>query len=192
MKKLSNIKEDENKPEGSASDALWSGKYLSVWNINDWEVVNEKDMTIVIPYFVDRGIIALRYEHVPTYTFRTPSQTNFITILSGSIEQGESAQECAIRELKEEAGIILNNDYKLELLCDPIHVSKGNTAKYHIFLLEINEGEYSIIEPSGDGSESEKLSKTIFIDIDTLNNIKPNDLITEYCLTKLKEKTLTN
>ena len=185
MQKLTNIKDGDNMP-GTAIEPLWKGSHMSVINVHDWEVVNEPDMVILLPYFVDRGLFCVRYEYVPPYSYRDPSHTNFITVISGTVEEGEAIKDCARRELAEETGIILGVDYDLQLH-KSVHVSKGNTAMYHVFILPIREGEYSIQEATGDGSESEKKSKTVYYDLDSISNVVPSDVITAYSLMVLRE-----
>jgi len=64
---------------------------------------------------------------------------------SGHLEQGESIRECAVRELKEEIGIIANeHDLKI------VHISQSNGERQYLqftFILDEWQGVPKICEP---------------------------------------------
>lgn len=179
MEKFTKIIKD--KPTAKEeSNILWENKYMKVLNLDEWTVVEEKDMVVCIPYLVEENKIILRQEYIPTYNY-VDGQNFHLTVLSGSVEKDEEPSKTIVRELEEEAGIILREDFPIEIY-KSLFVSKGNTAKYHICLLTINENDYHQVIPKGDGSDSEAKSKTIKIDVKNINNLMPNDTITELLL----------
>lgn len=185
MDKFTKVSKDKpNKQE--ESNVLWENKYMKVLNLEDWTVVEEKDMIVCIPYLIEENRIIIRQEYIPTYKY-IDGQPYHITVLSGSIEKNETPQKALIRELEEEAGIVVRSDFEIEL-AGSLFVSKGNTAKYHICLVELSENDYHEIIPKGDGSEAENLSKCVKLDVRFINNIVSSDTITELLLLKLKSK----
>jgi len=98
-------------------------------------------MVVILPYLRDDGFILLRHEYVPTYQYfyRDSNDykniTNFLTVVTGQIEQNESLENCVRRELYEETGIVLSSLYKVEI-DKHLFLSKGNVAQYHTCLLE--------------------------------------------------------
>ena len=169
----------------------FKGEYLKVVAYKDYEFVSEPHMVVILPYLRDESMIILRHEYIPTYQyFYKDSQdynsiTNFLTIVTGTVEQGETLENCVRRELYEETGIVLSNMFQVEL-DKHLFLSKGNVAQYHTCLLELRYNDYKVTQPKSDGSESENKSKAIQISLGDLDEIKTHDLITEYMITKFK------
>lgn len=188
MDKFSKLdtKKEENPKENNTSDSK-----IQIINYKDYDFVKESDMVIILPYFVDEGHIYLRYEYVPTYQYRnkdTPELRNeekYLTVISGTVEQGEKLNNTVRRELYEEAGVILHSMYPIEKM-NSLFVNKGNCAKYHLYILDIRYNEYRQTKPPTDGSESEKKSYTVKVDMNYFDDIKTNDTITELMLDKLR------
>lgn len=191
VNKFSKLEKEGPKTPNDKSDIKFQGDYLKVITYKDYEIVSEADMVIMLPYLRDEGCVLLRHEYIPTYqyfyknTIEYKNITNFLTVISGGVDKNESLENALRRELYEEAGIVLSNMYKVEFI-KHLFSTKGNVSRYHICLLELSYNDYKVVQPTGDGSKSEKLSKTIKVDISDLNEIKTHDLITEYLLTKFK------
>jgi 8-oxo-dGTP pyrophosphatase MutT (NUDIX family) len=177
--------------EAKDTDVKFKGDYLKVVGYKNFEFVSEAHMVVVLPYLRDEGFILLRHEYVPTYQYFYKDSidykqiTNFLTVLTGTVEQGETLENCVRRELYEETGIVLSNMYQIEM-DKHLFLSKGNVSQYHTCLLEIRYNDYKVVQPKHDGSSEEELSKTIQISLGDLNEIKTHDLITEYMITKFK------
>ena len=92
-----------------------------------------------------------------------------------------------LRELEEEAGIVLRPDFILEGEHKPLFISKGHTNRYFTFILPLNERDYSEVIARGDGSVEEAKSKSVKVDLKFINSVNSSDLITDYMLVKLKE-----
>jgi 8-oxo-dGTP pyrophosphatase MutT (NUDIX family) len=166
-------------------DILFSNKYMKVINYEDWTVIKESDFVVCIPYLIDSNQIILRHEYIPTFKM-VDGQEFHITILSGGIEQGETPERAILRELEEEAGIVVDPDYKIEFM-KPLFVSKGNASKYYPCIIQLTERQYHEVIAKGDGSEAEKKSQSVKVDVKYLNSINASDLITEYMVQQMKD-----
>jgi 8-oxo-dGTP pyrophosphatase MutT (NUDIX family) len=166
-------------------DILFSNKYMKVINYEDWTIVKESDFVVCIPYLIDSNQIILRHEYIPTFKYRD-GQDFHVTVLSGGIEQGESPERAILREIEEEAGIVIDPDYKVEFM-KPLFVSKGNASKYHPCIIQLTERQYHEVIAKGDGSEAEKKSQSVKVDVKYLNSINASDLITEYMVQQMKD-----
>jgi 8-oxo-dGTP pyrophosphatase MutT (NUDIX family) len=148
-------------------------------------------MVVILPYLRDEGFIILRHEYIPTYQYFYKDSldykniTNFLTVVTGTVEKGESLENCVRRELYEETGIVLSNLYKPEI-DKHLFLSKGNISQYHTCIVELRYNDYKVVPAKGDGSEEEKLSKSIKVSLGDIDEIKKHDLITEYMITKFK------
>ena len=134
----------------------------------------------------------MRSEPVPPWSHKYKKNVQklsgkFLTVLSGTIEDGETPQTCLRRELYEEAGIVLNEFFQFEIE-GAFFKSKGGTSQFYTCIIELNYNEYKMVTPPTDGSKNEKLSKTIKISIADLDEIKVNDLTSQYLITKLKKE----
>jgi 8-oxo-dGTP pyrophosphatase MutT (NUDIX family) len=158
---------------------------VKVINYEDWTVIKESDFVVCIPYLIDSNQIILRHEYIPTFKM-VDGQEFHITILSGGIEQGETPERAILRELEEEAGIVVEPDYKVEFM-KPLFVSKGNASKYYPCIIQLTERQYHEVIAKGDGSVAEKKSQSVKVDAKYLNSINASDVITEYMILKLKE-----
>ena len=190
--KFTNIEKTSGTTEAKPDNNIkFKGDYIKIVNYKNYEIVSEPHMVVILPYLRDEGFILLRHEYIPTYQYFYKdnldynSITNFLTVVSGTIEKDETLENCVRRELYEETGIVLSNMYQIEM-DKHLFLSKGNVAQYHTCLLEIRYNDYKVVNPKSDGSESEALSKTIKISLGDLDNIKTHDLITEYMITKFK------
>ena len=107
-------------------------------------------------------------------------------IKSGGIEKGETPERAILRELEEEAGVVVDPEYKIEFM-KPLFISKGNASKYYPCIIQLTERQYHEVVAKGDGTEAEKKSQSVKIDVKYLNSINASDLITEYMILKLKD-----
>lgn len=183
MEKFSNITKREKKVIED-TDFKYDG-YLKVKELDGWEFVVEADCAIMIPHIIDFDEFIFRKEYVPPYQYAEPNKQFFLTIVSGTMEKGESAKDTVIRELQEECGIKLNTTYNGFVHFGDYFMSKGNSAKYHVYYIPLQKNDFTIVTATGDGSEAEEKSSNIRIDKKNLIYLKPSDTITAYCIEKI-------
>lgn len=183
----------KKKKELPPSKVAFQGKVKNIIKFDDWEITTEKDRIIVLPYLKDRETILLRHEYIPTFRYRTmmdykedKSDGYFLTLISGNIEEGETAEKTLKREIYEESGIVLSSVKQIELE-EPLFNDKGNTSKINICLLPLNEGEYRQTIAPGDGSKSEYLSKIVEIPLKDIEHLQCHDLTTKHLLLLLDQ-----
>lgn len=164
---------------------LWEGNYLKIKEIEGWEAVMENDMVIILPHLIDYNEILLRKESIPPFK-HVDGREFFLTVISGTIEKNEKPEKTIFRELEEEAGIRLNTGYKSYKKWNELFVSKGNTAKVHIYYLPLHNYDFTTVYATGDGSKTEAKSSSIRIDLKYLNNLNPCDLVTSLSIEYLK------
>jgi len=114
MEKFSKLKPKTDIIEGK-DDVLYSNNYIKVINYEDWTIVKESDFVVCIPYLIDYNQIILRHEYIPTFKY-VDGQDYHVTVLSGGIEVGETPERAILRELEEEAGIVVSPEYKVEFI----------------------------------------------------------------------------
>ena len=184
MEKFSKLK-PKNEFDTPEDEVLYSDDKLEVVKYEDWSIIKEKDAVVCIPFLIESNQMVLRYEYIPTFKY-VDGQEYHATLVCGGIENGETPEKALLRELEEEAGIVLREDYQLEAL-RPLFINKGTANKYYPYILPLNERDYHEVVSKGDGSKEEEMSKAVKVDVKYISSLNTSDLISDYMLLKLKE-----
>ena len=192
MEKFTKVKKTQEKYAQQEDDSIVYDGYIKVKKEGEWEYVIENDCVVCLIHIKDEGYILMRSEPVPPWSYKYKNQVQklsgkFLTVVSGTIEEGETPQACLRRELYEEAGLVLNEFYQFDIE-PPVFMTKGGTAHYHCCLLELNYNDYKMVAAPGDGSKTENLSKTVKISLGDIDEIRSNDMISKYLISKLKNE----
>jgi len=164
---------------------LYSNGNIKLIEYEDWTILKGKDCVICIPILIETNQIVLRYEYIPTYKY-VDGQEFHATIVAGGIEKGEDPKTALLRELEEEAGIVIREDYEIELE-KPLYLTKGSTNRAYAFILPLNERDYHEVVAKGDGSVAESKSKAVKVDVRYIDSVNASDMATAYMLMKAKE-----
>ena len=184
MEKFSKLK-PKTDFEPKKKDIIWKNKYLSVIEYDGWSITKESNMVVCIIHLIEQNQFILRYEYIPTFKY-VEGQEHYLTVLSGSIKKGEDPRTAILREIEEEAGIVIDPDFNIEI-DKPLFVSKGCIDQYYPCIISLTERDYHEVVAKTDGSKAEKKSKSVKLDMKYINSVNASDLITEYMLLKFKE-----
>ena len=187
MEKFTQI---EDKPVVPDEISLFNGKFLDIINYKETEILQINDKVAILPYFRDEATFLMRLEYMPAYQYKNKGKsnlkniTNYLTVITGAIEEGETPEKTIRRELYEESGIVLSSLYQFDIE-GPYFMQKYSTGQVWVCLLELPVNTYRQIMPPTDGSKSEKLSKCIRVSVGDVKNVVNNDLISKYLISKL-------
>lgn len=187
MEKLTDYISQDNEKINVLTNKVEYDGYLKVVSNNGYEWVQEKDCIVFLPYLVQHNCILLRMEPVPPYKQRHADINKFTVIASGSIEDNEQPLATLKREMKEEFGLIVRENFEFDIQ-GPLMMSKGNSAQYHYCILPLYDYDYQFIIASGDGTSHEIESENFRIDINQLEHLETYDLITEFVINKFRTK----
>ena len=188
MEKFTQI---EDKPIVPEEEVLFKGKHLDMIKYKDTEILKIADKVAILPYFRDEATFLMRLEYITAYQLKNQNKsdlrriTNYLTIITGTMEEGETPEQTIRRELYEEGGIVLNNMFKIEAE-GPFFVQKYSVGQIWPCLIELPVNSYRQVKPPTDGTEKEKLSKCIRVSVGDIEQIVNNDLISKYLIEKLK------
>ena len=176
--KLGKLTSEEDK-------VIFKDGHMSIIKYDGWNILKEKDGIICIPYLIELNQIIIRQEYIPSYKY-ADGQDYHLALVGGGIEPGESPEEALLRELQEEGGIVLRDNFQIEF-DKPLFVGKSTSNKYYPCILPLTENDYHEVVVKGDGSRYEQMSQTAKIDIKYLNSLNASDLITQYMIDKFKK-----
>ncbi|CAG7579809.1 MAG: NADH pyrophosphatase [uncultured marine phage] len=182
MKKFTKISKNKKK---KGDNVLWTNDWVKVVAFEDWTIIEGSDCVVCVPILMDENQVVLRHEYIPTYK-KKDGKGYYLSIVAGTIEKGETPEECLRRELVEEAGIVLRDNFPI-VFEDSLYLSKGCNSKYNICILPLYRDDFYETYAKGDGSRAEKLSKSVKVNEYNLENLKGSDVITELMLMKVRK-----
>jgi hypothetical protein len=183
MKKFTSL--NRNTSVKKEKEPIYQDDHLKITEFEDWKIIDQPDVVVAIIYLMDEGVFILRHEYIPTFKFKE-GQDYHLTLVGGGIEKGETPEKALFREIEEEAGIVIRDDFQLEFM-KPLYLMKGSTCQVHPSLVVLNSGDYHEVIAKGDGSRIEKISKSVKIDEKYITKVNCSDLITQYMLDQLKK-----
>lgn len=184
MKKFTNLRPEEEK-KFKKDDVLYKDDHFSVIKYEDWSVLTGKDAVVCIPYLIELNKFIIRQEYTPSFKYSDGNDLH-LACVGGGIETGEDPETALLRELQEEAGLVLRDNFKLEF-DKPLYLGKFTSIKIYPCIIPLNENDYHEIMIKGDGTRAENLSQTAKIDVKYLSSLNTSDVLTELMLTKFKE-----
>ena len=157
---------------------LFNGKWVRLVYWNNYEFLDEPPIVMVIPIRTDTGepLVGFREEYCPPYFFdrEDPDQMDeemYYTVITGRIEEGDSAEETLYREIEEEAGIRMKPEATIVPLSDSIPLVKFASTRVYPYLVYLEEGTYDFVEAKGDGTENEARSQTLWAPVDKISQL---------------------
>jgi hypothetical protein len=188
MEKFSRIKPESNYQVNGKikkNQVLYSDDYIEIVKYEDWTIQKGKDFVICIPVLIEQNKFIIREEYIPSYKL-VEGQERHLACVGGHIEEGETPEEALLREIEEEAGLVIRDTYQIEFM-KPMFVNKGSTVKCWATILPLTESDYHEVEIKGDGTKTEAMSKTVYLDTKYINSLFTSDIITEFMLMKLRK-----
>ena len=167
-------------------ELLYSNPYLQVFKAKnkggeEYTFTKDNDKVVVLPYTIIDGKVKIMTLIEPIKLWGRAKE---ITCVTGTLEEGEEPNECAVRELEEEIGI--QSDWGDNwTYVGKFHPVKGSVDCRHMYLVNITDE--SIKEnPDDDGTYFEKVAKRLLTKIEVEK--VSNDMALCFLIEKLKNK----
>ena len=125
---------------------LYDSKWHTIKKVDDYQYIENIPGVGILPFKEEED------EENPLFD-------DFITIITGRIDEGEEHIESAVRELEEESGFKIDKD-NFEKLGEMI-ISKDHKNKEVLYLADVTNAEEK--EAEGDETEYEKKSNNFWV-----------------------------
>jgi len=142
----------------SKDKILWKGKYISIKLLDDWyEYLHDGTgkLVVVLGY---RRVGKDAWEYFGRYENCPPHKDDIaLCALTGGVEKDEDPKEAALRELKEESGIVYDSyDSKIKDL-GTLRPSKASDSTAYLFAIDLGKvPEKERYTGEGDGTKGEE------------------------------------
>jgi len=134
------------------------GKYLEFKDENGWEYVSRLNCSGAVAILVYHKV---RDEYLMVEQYRPAVKDRVLEFPAGLIDHGESATEAAIRELREEAGVVVSEDGLISL--GQIYSGVGLTDEViDLFAVEIDD-ETKLCETAPEIDEIDNGIRTLWV-----------------------------
>jgi hypothetical protein len=181
MDKFSHIKKKNNVDKEEKCEILYQDDDFKILNYKKLNILKEENIVCVLPYFIEMNKIMLKYEKNKYYEY-SDGIGDSLSIFTKEIKEIDTIEKAIRKELEEESGIILRDDYEFEEL-NTLYKSKTSTCICYMYLIPLNERDYQESIPL----VMDKDNKPIKIDVKYIDKIKISDLLTGYMMLKMKE-----
>lgn len=167
---------------------IYDGGDRKIVDINGKQVISDTNKVIILPYFVQKGGILLRYENLPEFEISQKGITTYLTALSATLQKDVDINNVIKQALIDKFGIKIYNDSHINI-CEPIFLTPGQTTKYTFVYVLLYDGQFEEIEVS-DYQRIEFKDKNAFVSTSNIKNCIIYDLVTKYCIDYLKSSEL--
>jgi 8-oxo-dGTP pyrophosphatase MutT (NUDIX family) len=185
MEKFSKLAPRDFKPREKKDKVLFSNDFVKLIDYEEYTTVVQSDCVFCVPVLIEKNQVLVRQEYIPPYKYAT-GQEYHLSFIGGGIEKGETPEEALLRELQEEAGLVLRDGFKIEFE-RPLFLSKVSSSRCHFSILFLTENDYHEVRPTTDGSKLEQISQTVKIDLSRIDSLIASDLLTEFLILKLRD-----
>ncbi len=161
-------KNNQDKPEIISTETVYKGRVFDVIKAEiceedseyEREVVTHNGSAVIVPMFADKTVALVKQ-------YRHAAEKYLLELPAGSVEDDETPEECAFREIEEEIGMKAG---KLEKLTE-FYVSPGFlTEKMHVFLAtDLTESKQNL-----DDDENISMEKLTFDEV--FEKIRRNEI----------------
>lgn len=151
---------------------LYKGDWVSLITPEDYpyECLHEGSNVIILP--IKDGKVGIRSEFCPPYFVKEDTPRNYFTVISGMKEAGEDCKDAALRELREESGVVVKAATLYRMYENRAFVKNTDMRSYLVVMVV---KEYTTEQPEGDGTSNEQKSKTIWVTLEELQEVLKKD-----------------
>jgi 8-oxo-dGTP pyrophosphatase MutT (NUDIX family)/5'(3')-deoxyribonucleotidase len=164
LKQIFNINKFANFSK-ETDEILGQGKWITLKKSESgWEYITQRPGVILLPI---RGVDTSNIEILLRKDVN-PIHGETLTLITGRIDEGEEPILTAMRELKEEAGVINQNIDNFKEVCD-IYYGKCIATPDKLFFVIVEDAIYE--KPITDGSTFESLATNLWMNMNEIKSL---------------------